>query len=251
MELPPVTVSPYASTAPQPAALHAPAAEPDPSSLRARVGAQLQPAVARTKPGDGVRAMLVPGDAPRTIANAWQQARDAVRDLFGRVADAGQTLPTDGPVDLQRYAGLWYELARLPTRFQDARSVSTAEYTLRPDGAVTVRNTAYLGDRTDARITGTATVADGAANDRLRVRFGGLLKLIPVPKDGNYWIIDVADDYSTALVGTPDRKLLWLLSRDEDAWGTAPIDALVDRAAELGFDTDRLLVADWKTRRMR
>lgn len=255
MELPPIDPGSFTDSG-QPPAIIIAASEPDARSLQARVRAASDALNLSTKPADGARA-LVPGDAPRTIANAWQQAREALRDLFGRAAAAGQaldaqsTLPTDGPIDLQRYAGLWYELARLPTRFQDSRSVSTAEYSIRPDGVVTVRNTAYLGDRTDARITGTATVAAGADNDRLRVRFGGLLSLIPVPKDGNYWIIDVADDYSTALVGTPDRTFLWLLSRDKDAWGTTPIDALVDRATELGFDTDRLLVADWKTRLVR
>lgn len=194
---------------------------------------------------------LVPGDAPRSISTALESVRDAVRDLFGRRPTA--PLPTNGSVDLKRYSGLWYELARLPVRFQDPQSVSTAEYGIRSDGSVEVKNTAYVGDTVSARITGRATAARGAeaTNDRLRVRFGGLLRFIPVPKDGNYWIIDAADDYSTALVGTPDRKFLWLLSRDKDAWGTRPIDALVDKAKSLGFDTDRLLVADWERRRMR
>jgi len=192
---------------------------------------------------------IVPGDRPRSIKTAFAGIVDAVRGAFDRRPDA--PLPTAGPVDLARYAGLWYELARMPTRFQDPKSVSTAEYTVRPDGKVGVQNTAYVGDKRSAQISGTATVADGAANDRLRVRFGGLLKFIPVAKQGNYWVIDLKDDYSMALVGTPDRSNLWLLSRDPKAWDTAEAARMVSRATELGFDTDKLLVADWDKRIIR
>lgn len=219
-----------------------PAPAPVAITAAAPVPSIAAPVAARSTP-------FAPGDSARTIKTAIADAWDAARGLFG--AGPGSSLPTAGPIDLQRYAGTWFELARLPTRFQNPRSVSTAEYALRPDGAVSVTNTAFLGDRVDARIQGAATVAAGAANDRLRVRFGGILRFIPVPKDGNYWIIDKEPDYSMALVGTPDRKLLWLLARDKDAWGSPEAERMVDRARTLGFDTDRLLVADWTTREMR
>ncbi len=245
----------FVAPAPAPAAAMPVPAMVAPADVRAaastppaRETAQVD--LAATKAGDGA-SKLVPGDAPRSISSAVETVTDAVRDLFWR--PRRPDLPTVGEVDLERYAGRWYELARLPVRFQDSRSVSTADYALRSDGKVEVRNTAYLGDTIDSKITGTATAARGAeqTNDRLRVRFGGLLRFLPVPKDGNYWIIDRADDYSTALVGTPDRKFLWVLARDKDSWGTAPIDRMVDRAAQLGFDTDQLLVADWDARRIR
>jgi apolipoprotein D and lipocalin family protein len=203
---------------------------------------------AATKPGAGA-SLIVPGDAPRSISAAAQSLTDAVRDLFWGEPKA--TLPTAGPIDLERYSGKWYELARLSVRFQDPRTVSTAEYALLPNGKVEVKNTAWLGDEVDSKIVGSATVAEGAQNDRLRVRFGGFLRFIPVPKEGNYWVIDKTDDYSMALVGTPDRKFLWLLSRDEQAWGTPTSDKMVAKAKELGFDTDELLVADWDKRVIR
>jgi apolipoprotein D and lipocalin family protein len=231
------------------------AAAPMPAAATAPVPTTATPVaveVAETGAGGAAALLrLLPGDAPRSLASAIDNVRDGVRDLLRRPDRA--ELPTAGPIDLERYSGKWYELARMPTRFQDQRTVSTAEYALRPDGAVEVRNTAWLGDEVDARIVGSATPARGAeqSNDRLRVRFGGVLRFIPVPREGNYWIIDRAEDYSTALVGTPDRRFLWVLARDKDAWGSAPIERMVDRARELGFDTDQLLVADWDRQRVR
>jgi apolipoprotein D and lipocalin family protein len=237
MQLAPVPPAPAAAIT-TPTATFAATAPAGPAAVQRTVDLEA------TRAGESAR--LVPGDSPRSLSAAFEQVGDAVRDLFGRRPNA--PLPTAGAIDLERYAGRWYELARLPVRFQDPRTVSTADYALRADGSVEVRNTAYLGEKVDARITGSATPARGAEEtaDRLRVKFGGLLRFIPTPKDGNYWIIDRADDYSTALVGTPDRKFLWVLARDKDAWGTAPIDAMVTKARELGFDTDSLLVADWQ-----
>lgn len=214
--------------------------------------AQAQPQAQRSATPTGAETFgfgLLPGDARRSFNSAVDQVRTAISNLTrgARPAD----LPTAGPVDLNRYAGKWYELARLPVRFQDPRSVSTAEYALRRDGSVEVRNTAIVGDKVSAKITGSATVVPGAQNDRLKVRFGGLLRFIPVAREGNYWVIDVDKDYSMALVGTPDRKFLWLLSRDANAYDGAQAQALVRRAADLGFDTSKLLVADWQQKVIR
>ncbi len=161
------------------------------------------------------------------------------------------SLPTVPRVDIERYAGRWYELARLPVRFQRADTVSTADYTVRPDGKVGVENTSWLQGEVRSRIRGTAAPVDGSEGARLRVKFGGLLRLIPTPKEGNYWVLDLQPDYSMALVGTPDRKMLWLLARDKDAWGTASAASMVQRASQLGFDTQRLQVADWQRGVMR
>jgi len=80
----------------------------------------------------------------------------------------------------------------------------------------------------------------GSGNARLRVRFGGLAALAPVPREGNYWIIALDADYRFAMVGTPDRRFLWILARDP----CLPPDvlaSLVARARCLGFDVDRLV----------
>lgn len=191
---------------------------------------------------------LLPGDPLRTAANIVTGAVDRVVDLVR--GDDRPPPPTAGSVDLARYAGRWYELARLPMTFQDDATVSIAEYTLRDDGSVGVHNESHRGDELEHSIDGSATPAEGAeeSNDRLRVRFGGLVRFVPVSSEGNYWVMRLADDYSTALVGTPDRSALWMLARDEHAWGSPAVEAHLAWAEEQGFDLDPLLVADWTTR---
>lgn len=166
------------------------------------------------------------------------------------IAAQERPLPTVGKVDARRFAGTWYELARLPVRFQDPASVSTAAYAVMPDGNVSVENTSYIGDDVGYSIRGTAEPVDRSRGDRLRVRFGGFLKAIPVSDEGNYWIIELASDYSMTLVGTPDRDYLWLLARDGTDYDVARANSYLERAAELGFDTTRVTIADWQSRTM-
>lgn len=153
-------------------------------------------------------------------------------------------LPTASHVDLHRYAGKWNEIARLPNRFQRRDSLALAQYTLRPDGGVSVKNTEIHPDGSLKTIEGNAVPAAGSENARLKVRFGGLAALVPVPSDGNYWIIDVAPDYSVALVGTPDRKFLWLLARSPDL-PRATRDRYLQKAKALGFPTERVIIHHW------
>lgn len=193
---------------------------------------------------------LLPGDARRTVVNLFEQAKDRIADALGH-GDDRPPPPTAGAVDPARYAGRWYELARLPMAFQADVTVSTAEYGVREDGTLSVTNTAYRGDDVEATIEGAASAAEGAEQtyDRLVVKFGGILRFLPVSDDGNYWILKVADDYSLALVGTPDRRSLWMLGRAEDAWRSDPrVPGYIELAAELGYPIGDLLVADWSRR---
>lgn len=191
---------------------------------------------------------FIPGDPVRTVTNALGDLADKVTSIFR--GEEHPFLITAEKVDPNRYAGLWYELARLPMRFQADASVSTAEYGVVDDHTISVHNTAYQGAEVDAEITGTATPAEGAETSfsRLKVGFGGILRFIPVADEGNYWIMAVTDDYGMALVGTPDRDALWLLSRDPGGWDSEQAQRFVALAADQGFDTTRLLVADWDTR---
>ncbi len=153
---------------------------------------------------------------------------------------AHEPLPTVPDVDLARYAGTWHEVARLPNLFQRSCVGATARYTLLADGSVQVVNACRTARGRCRSIEGRAEAVPCSGHARLRVRFDGLAGLMPVSQDGNYWIIALDDDYRWAMVGTPDRRFLWILARQPDL----PPDVhqcLVNRARELGFDVDRLV----------
>jgi apolipoprotein D and lipocalin family protein len=111
-------------------------------------------------------------------------------------------------VDLQRYLGTWYEIATIPQRFQKGCVAVTAEYSLRKDGDIEVVNTCRQGalDGEVRRVRGKAWVVDRTTNAKLKVRFFW-------PFSGSYWIIGLDPDYKWAIVGHPNRKYLWILSR--------------------------------------
>ncbi|HNQ22259.1 MAG TPA: lipocalin family protein [Phycisphaerae bacterium] len=139
-------------------------------------------------------------------------------------------------VDIERYMGKWYEIARYPTFFQGADCVATtAEYSLRDDGKVRVVNACREGglDGPEDSIEGVARVVDSVTNAKLKVRFFG-------PFEGDYWIIDLDPDYQWAVVGAPSRDFLWILSRtptmDEDLYTD-----IVSRLPEKLYDPEKLL----------
>jgi apolipoprotein D and lipocalin family protein len=146
-------------------------------------------------------------------------------------------------VDLSRYTGRWYEIARPPMRFQKADEAAMAEYGTNADGTVSVHNIAIRPDGSQRDIRGYAKVLNPPQNTKLAVRFKTWFgPLIPVPKEGNYWILHVDEDYQEAIVGTPNRKYLWLLARTPTL-SEARYAGLVAKANQLGFDTSRLLKA--------
>jgi len=148
---------------------------------------------------------------------------------------------TAGTVDLSRYSGRWFEIARLPMRFQKANEAAIAEYGTNADGTISVHNIAIRPDGSQRDIRGYAKVLNPPVNTKLTVRFKTWFgPLIPVPKEGNYWILHVDEHYQEALVGTPNRKYLWLLARTPTI-SEARYAALVTKADQLGFDTSRLL----------
>lgn len=137
-------------------------------------------------------------------------------------------------VDLSRYEGKWYEIARYPTFFQrQCAGDVTAEYSSEADGSIRVVNRCRTTDGRFDEAIGTATVVPGSGNARLRVSFG-----VPFIR-GDYWIIALDDDYQWALVGHPSRKYLWILSRapemPEDTF-----EQIVNRAVLLGYDRERI-----------
>lgn len=164
--------------------------------------------------------------------------------LSGCAKEAARPLATVKSVDAQRYAGRWYEIARLPNRFQRDDSLATAEYTVVKPGVLGVVNAEQRPDGSTKQIRGTATAVPESGGSRLRVKFEGPAGLIPVSADGNYWIVGLRSDYSTALVGTPDRKFLWLLARRPDL-SAAERQRFLDVAKSQGFDTEKVIIANW------
>lgn len=151
---------------------------------------------------------------------------------------AVQSVPS---VDLQRYAGLWHEIARFPNPFQGkCTAETTAEYELLPEGDVRVINSCRGADGQMVRSEGRARLADRRGPySRLKVRFApGFLSFLPMVW-GDYWILDLTEDYSAALVGTPSREYLWILSRTPQLDDTI-YQRLVATAAVQGFDVTRL-----------
>lgn len=151
-------------------------------------------------------------------------------------------LPVVPSVELERYVGKWYEVGRLPNRFQgQCASDVTATYALLPDGQLQVVNACRTADGAMVRVEGRARVADSnGPNTRLEVRFvPAWLGWLPFVW-GDYWIIDLAPDYSYALVGAPSREYLWILARRPDM-DAAIYEPLKQRAAAQGFEVARLV----------
>lgn len=137
-------------------------------------------------------------------------------------------------LDLERYLGTWYEIAKYPNAFEKGLMAVTAEYSLREDGTVRVLNSglqgSFDGERKSAE--GKAWVPDPTAPAKLRVEFFW-------PFAAGYWVIALDPDYRWAVVGEPDRRFLWILSRTP-ILPEATVAALVQRIRELGYDPGRL-----------
>jgi apolipoprotein D and lipocalin family protein len=137
-------------------------------------------------------------------------------------------------VDVERYMGTWFEIAKLPQRFEKGLVGITATYTLLPDGKVSVLNSGYKEDFNGKlkTIKGKAWVVDTATNAKLKVSFFW-------PFAGNYWIIELGKDYEYAIVGDESRKYLWILSR-KPQMEVALYNELLKRAQDRGFDISKL-----------
>lgn len=115
-------------------------------------------------------------------------------------------------VQLDRYVGVWYEVARIPNRFQKhCLRGTTAEYVLQEDGSIRIANRCVEQDGGIKEAEGAARVVDQRGNSRLEVSFVSFGGWRPIW--GDYWIIGLDPEYRWAVVGTPDRKYGWILSR--------------------------------------
>jgi apolipoprotein D and lipocalin family protein len=144
-------------------------------------------------------------------------------------------LQTVSHVDLHRYVGLWYEIGRYPNSFQKGCKDSTAMYTIRPDGKIDVVNSCrdeHDGSLREAK--GRAWVVDKNSNAQLKVSFFW-------PFRGDYWIIDLGREYEYAVVGTPNRQYLWILSRTPEM-DPDILEKIVQNVEKQGFVRSNLLL---------
>lgn len=127
-----------------------------------------------------------------------------------------QAVRTVPALDLDRYLGQWFEVGRLPLRWEDENSTNvTATYTLQDDGNIEVDNRCCGNLGKPSQSLGRAKPVDGEPG-QLTVSFlPQFLRWIPFA-EGDYWVLKVAEDYSVALVGTPDHENLWLLAREHE-----------------------------------
>jgi len=139
-------------------------------------------------------------------------------------------LQTVSYVDLNRYAGKWYEIASYPQRFQKGCTCTTAVYTPTEKGFIIVENSCNRNSVNGKRsyIKGKAFVEKDSGNAKLEVQFFW-------PFRAKYWIIDLADDYNYAVVSHPNKKYLWILSRTPKM-EQAIYEQIVSRLKEKGFD---------------
>jgi apolipoprotein D and lipocalin family protein len=153
-----------------------------------------------------------------------------------------EPLDTAPLVDMARYAGHWYEIARLPTLFEAAcDGQPSAHYTVTDDGLLVVRNSCPSGDGKEHVAQGLAHPVPDSGNAKWKINLlPEWLHWLPFGWS-DYWVLHVDPAYRVALVGHPNRRHLWLLSRDERL-DRAQFDALVAMAAERGFPVDRLKV---------
>jgi apolipoprotein D and lipocalin family protein len=137
-------------------------------------------------------------------------------------------------VDPDRYLGRWYEIARFENSFEMGCEGVTADYSRRGDGLISVVNTCRKGapDGKAELAKGRARIVDTATNAKLKVSFFG-------PFWGDYWIIDLTEDYSRSIVGEPSGRYLWILSRTPTISDASRTDA-ISKLQAMGYDTSAL-----------
>jgi len=142
------------------------------------------------------------------------------------------TLEVVPHVELKRYLGKWYEIAHLPARFQEGCTNTTATYTLSEDGSISVLNECRRSGKVK-KAKGKAKVVDKNSGAKLKVTFFW-------PFYGDYWIINLGKDYDYAVVGTPNRRYLWILSRTPQM-DDGLFSHLIESVKSKGFDVNNLI----------
>lgn len=155
------------------------------------------------------------------LASSWVSASDTT------------PVKSVASVDLNRYLGQWYEIAKFPMYFQrKCVSDTTANYSANDDGTIQVINRCRTESGEFDQAQGKATVVENSNNTQLKVSFFW-------PFKGDYWVIGLDSNYQWAVVGTPNRKYLWILSRTA-VLPEAQLQAAQKAAIEQGYDLREL-----------
>lgn len=160
---------------------------------------------------------------------------------LAQTAPAAQPLQPIASLTVPRYMGVWYEIARFPNDFQKkCVGDTTATYHLQEDGRVQVVNRCRIADGKIDVADGVARQLGGATSPKLKVRFApAFLSFVPMVW-GDYWVIDLDDNYQLSAVSEPKRENLWILSRTPQA-DPADYAALLTRLTAQGLDVSRLI----------
>lgn len=154
--------------------------------------------------------------------------------------DKKPALQTVSKVDLSRYVGKWYEIAKYPNRFQkQCVANTTATYAMKPNGRLEVSNECLKKDGTSERAVGEAKIADKKTNAKLKVRFApGALSFLPFVW-GDYWVVDLDKDYGWIAIGEPKREYFWILAR-KPVLNDGIYQDIVRRAEAMGFNPGKI-----------
>src|SRR5262249_24734925 len=157
----------------------------------------------------------------------------AAAAAYGFASKGTSDLATVDSVDLSRYLGRWFEIARIPNRFEkNCVGDTTATYSRADAGTIVVVNSCRRPDGGVEEVKGTARVIDNVTNAKLKVSFLW-------PFSGDYWIIGLDPDYRWAVIGEPRRRFLWVLSR-EPRMSDFDYNQAVRIAGEKGYDPAKL-----------
>ena len=170
-------------------------------------------------------------------------------DVWSVFAHDAEDVPpptTVSYVDIQKYSGLWYEIAKMPNSFQDQCAYgTTAEYVIEEDGDIAVINRCYEEDGNLDVAEGVARIVDTMTNAKLEVSFVSFLGIRPFW--GDYWIIGRDEDYTYAVVGHPERTYGWILSRTPSL-PSETLQEIFELLRQQGYDPEDFEVTTQKER---
>jgi apolipoprotein D and lipocalin family protein len=161
---------------------------------------------------------------------------------------AQQEVKAVDQLDLNKYLGQWHEVARKPLTFQkDCAYNVTANYSLNAKGNVNVDNRCYKANGSMKQSMAEAYVQNAPANSKLKVSFlPKAIRWIPVAR-GDYWVLKIDQDYQTALVGEPNKKYLWVLSREPQP-NKAIVQEYLNYAQSIGYDLSDVIYTPYKAK---